>query len=275
MPAPMQSIILNVNIAPPPPPTLSVHFPALAALSRLAFGPAGGSGSTSRGDTEITATPPFLPCGQYSGDTPETAAARRQRDIIRRDHRVRERAGEEVSDTPNISQLRQGHGSGLLSSLSSALPTSQLDAAFGFTLINFEKPHTPTPVSRQHSTPTYRGRGRSNSIRSRSLSQSRPAFPIILKPYFLCNGCNYPRANRILHTEDFNRKQCSYCMDDDEVEEQDVIKQLVWCIPEDHEAPFSEFWQVEGSGDILYSVWRLPHERGIRLCPHLDSAISN
>jgi hypothetical protein len=88
--------------------TSSVHLPAPAAPSRLVFGPAGGSGSGSGGGTETTATPPFLPRGQYSGDTPETAAARRQRNIIRRDHRVREQAGKQVSDTPNISQLRQG-----------------------------------------------------------------------------------------------------------------------------------------------------------------------
>jgi hypothetical protein len=43
-------------------------------------------------------------------------------------------------------------------------------------------------------------------------------------------------------------------MDNDEVEEQDVMKQLVWCIPEGHEAPFSEFWQESGGGDILYYV---------------------
>jgi hypothetical protein len=45
----------------------------------------------------------LLPRGKDSGDTPEIAEARRQRNIVQRDHRRRQRAGEEVSPTPRLS----------------------------------------------------------------------------------------------------------------------------------------------------------------------------
>ncbi|KAK1917296.1 hypothetical protein P3342_000009 [Pyrenophora teres f. teres] len=46
---------------------------------------------------------PYRRRGQDSGDTPETAAARRARDMLMRDHRRQERRGEEVSSTSALS----------------------------------------------------------------------------------------------------------------------------------------------------------------------------
>jgi hypothetical protein len=79
--------------------------------------------------------PAFLPRGQYSGDTPKTAEARRARDVIRRNHRVRERGGEEVSQTPSIRALHRRS-----STLSPAPPTSQLQTPAPFLPYEFEEP---------------------------------------------------------------------------------------------------------------------------------------
>ncbi|KAF2832720.1 hypothetical protein CC86DRAFT_401466 [Ophiobolus disseminans] len=104
LPPAMQSSQPRLGLPPrlyvPIAPVLSasnVHYPAVAAPPTIAFGLATGRPSLTLG---------FLPRGQYSPDTPTTAAARRDRDAIRRDHRVRDRAGEEVSSTPELRQLR-------------------------------------------------------------------------------------------------------------------------------------------------------------------------
>jgi hypothetical protein len=82
----------------------------------MAFGPApspatapGPSSATAPGLSSATLLPgstQFLPRGEFSGDTPETAAARRERKAIQRDHHAAARAGEEVSPTLSLATFK-------------------------------------------------------------------------------------------------------------------------------------------------------------------------
>lgn len=51
------------------------------------------------------AIPRFFARGQHSDDTPAAAAARRARLNVQREHRRRERGGEEVSETPSLARF--------------------------------------------------------------------------------------------------------------------------------------------------------------------------
>jgi hypothetical protein len=244
------------------PPGLNVHFPAPPAPPRVAFSPAPAFTVTDDSRPSV-ATPTFLPRGQHSGDTLETATARRERDDIRRDHRVRQRAGEDVSDTPDLSELRaRAEAQATSSLLSAAPPTSQLDARSAFTPYNYELPSVPSPLFSDHTLRERARRGRRGSIQTiSSRSPSRSISPSQQLPYFLCVGCDYPRGNSHLHTEDLSGKHCDYCMDESDETEQEPMKQLVWCIPEGHEAPFEEFFSAET--DELYFVCQACQAAGV------------
>ncbi|CAE6994931.1 hypothetical protein PTTW11_00008 [Pyrenophora teres f. teres] len=97
-PAATGSTLSNINVEVPatppdfrgPPDTVTPPLQPPAPPSQ----PRGGSSVPAE---EVN---PYRRRGQDSGDTPETAAARRARDMLMRDHRRRERGGEEVSSTP-------------------------------------------------------------------------------------------------------------------------------------------------------------------------------
>jgi hypothetical protein len=170
----------------------------------------------------------FLPGGKDSGDTPRTAVARRKRDIVQRHHRCRERGGEEVSLTPGLSQFRHPYcyeepGS----PLTPPPPSSQLLTPSGVQ----SRPFPPfdedvgpndhfveSPLSRRSSMSSYRGRGRSDSVRprgspSRSSSRSRSQTPssssISPKLCFHCLNCSEERPMLVGHQ---NMELCTYCM---------------------------------------------------------------
>jgi hypothetical protein len=183
----------NPFVPPPPlanpfmrPPANPYHPPAPRAYRSLAPAPSPSvppsTPSTPAVTSEVTTGSEsvdyrFRRRGQHSRDSPATAAARREQEIIRRDHRTRGRAGEEVSSTPTLSQLRAGQDPPT-SSLSSALSSPQIDELRGFTPFSYEAPATPTPVPLERNLPSIRGRGATRSrAMSRSRSRSRSSTP--------------------------------------------------------------------------------------------------
>jgi hypothetical protein len=188
----MRSTQSNITVAPyvPIAPALlgpNVHFPTVPAPPVKAFG-SGPSTKSASGSL-----PGFLPRGAYSGDTPKTAAARRQRDTIQRDHRRRGRAGEDVSLTPDLAAFRHPYAyknTNPSSLLSEPPPTSQLFTPPSVELLGHVE---DSPLSRRPSMSSNRGRGRSNSMRSCGSSRSRtpsPSSPIAYQPVcFNCTMC--------------------------------------------------------------------------------------
>jgi hypothetical protein len=70
------------------------------STQRLASALTGSSLSTNTSSTQ----PEFLRRGRDSADTPTTAAARHQLDVIRREHRARGRDEDaDISSTPTLS----------------------------------------------------------------------------------------------------------------------------------------------------------------------------
>jgi hypothetical protein len=209
------STLSNIDVAP-----LNVHFPSVVAQPRMAFGPApspvtgpGPSSVTAPGPSSATLLPgstQFLPRGEFSGDTIETAAARRERKAIQRDHRAAARAGKEVSPTPSLATVKariaRENDPSDSSGLSDAPNTSQLQTPSGVTgrpflpfsqgtdYGSFALPLSPSPLSRSHSVSSYRGCGRSNSILSHRqswdhLRSGSPLSPILPKAHcFFCEG---------------------------------------------------------------------------------------
>jgi hypothetical protein len=96
------STLSNINVQVP------VHVPAAAPAPSAPAAPPDPMDvdpALYTGTSTTNKSINLLPRGKNSGDTPEMAEARRQRDIVRRDHRCCQRAGEEVSPTPSLSQL--------------------------------------------------------------------------------------------------------------------------------------------------------------------------
>jgi hypothetical protein len=107
--------------------------PIFAAPPPRGIAPAPSSVAPNPDPLSNPSQPRVLPRGQDSGDTPMTAAARRERDAIRRDHRVATRGGDNVSSTPPLSEVRrrivdeqQASASGQDSPLTEPPNTSQL-----------------------------------------------------------------------------------------------------------------------------------------------------
>ncbi|KAH7082828.1 hypothetical protein BKA63DRAFT_486263 [Paraphoma chrysanthemicola] len=201
------------------PPT-GLGYPAAVQASGSTL-PAQSAVQASGSTLQALSTPTplgFLPRGRDSGDTPETAAARHDRNVIQRDHRHRERAA--LSEPP---------------------ATSQLDPLSGFYPFNYEADEQPHPVLGSYELgSSYRGRGRQQGDRNRDRSSlsSRSLSPVEEKLYFLCRDCTYPRQNyHLAHST-----------------EQDELKQLVWCIPLGrHEFPLEQFFD---DNDLLHYVCR-------------------
>jgi hypothetical protein len=80
--------------------------PVAAPLATLAPAPTLRVEPSTLTRTSTSESKTFLLRGKDSNHTPETAAARTERGILQRDHRRRERGGEEASLTLGLSQFR-------------------------------------------------------------------------------------------------------------------------------------------------------------------------
>jgi hypothetical protein len=215
----------NINVAPRRlAPARNIHFPAMPAQPTMAFGPAvpptfaapppqgiAPAPSSVAPTPDPLSTPSqarVLPRGQDSGDTPMTAAARRERDAIRRDHRVATHGGDNVSSTPPLSEVRRriadeqqasasGHGSPLTkppnTSQLQTLPAVQGRPFLPFSQDPDDASFALSPFSRSNSVGSNRGRGRSNSVihLAQSRDHSRDVSPVAPKKHcWDCRGCN-------------------------------------------------------------------------------------
>ncbi|KAE8853230.1 hypothetical protein HRS9122_00222 [Pyrenophora teres f. teres] len=227
------STLSNINVAPYQPiaPAPIPRFPVAAAPARMAFGPATPSNAprpspNTESDTEIGGTA-LLRRGLDSGDTPNTAAARRELHAIRRDHRVTARAGEEPSPTPSLDEVKRRQAvegkstGGTGSPLSDPPPSSQLQTPPGVRGSAFmpynqdldDESLALPPLSSQVASP-LRGRGRSNSVagvgQSRDHSRAGSRSPSPLRPSghcFQCIGCKAYRPTDMYKDDGY----CSFC----------------------------------------------------------------
>jgi hypothetical protein len=197
-PAPPRSMAPLQPTGPPPAP---VNIPPFQPLTSL------------RSATDDPSSPVFLRRGQDSGDTPTTAAARRARDVDRRDRRHRAHE-EEVSSTPPLSEFRRRLLNAPLSSARAATTPSssqlQLDIP-PTTPYGMEDPESPSLLlHRRGSLPSIRGR-RSSQGSSRSGSRPRSLSPREEQEWFYCMSCHFPWSNYFFAEQHADGKLCKYC----------------------------------------------------------------
>jgi hypothetical protein len=215
--------------------------------------------------TSTSGSKTFLLRGKDSNDTPETAAARTERGIVQRDHRRRERGGEEVSLTPGLSQFRHPYryDEGTGSPLTPPPPSSQVltpSGVQGRPFLPFDQDvgahdyFVESPLSRRSSMSSYRGRGRSDSVRprgslsrsrSRSRSRARSRTPstssISPKLCFHCPNCCEERPMLVNHQ---NMELCTYCMLSPP--EYNRSHQLICCYPRHHIVMYADMLDEDG-----------------------------
>jgi hypothetical protein len=106
----------------------NINVQMLAAPAVLAPAPTLRVEPSTLTTTSTSESKTFLLRGKDSNDTPKTAAARTERGIVQRDHRRRERGGEEVSLTLGLSQFRHPYryDEGTGSPLTPPPPSSQV-----------------------------------------------------------------------------------------------------------------------------------------------------
>lgn len=163
----------------------------------------------------------YLQRGKDSGDTPETAAARRQRDILQRDHCRRQRGGEEVSTTPDLSQFKRPFRyddtrdpDPLPSDQQTTVPGVSSRLFLPFDQDVAEDAFAQRVFSRRASNASsYRGSGRSDSVATRR-SSSRTSSPTsLLSPKQVCFCCLACVEDRPLAFRDAVTDICQYCLD--------------------------------------------------------------
>jgi hypothetical protein len=261
------STLSNINVqAPVPVPAAApaLHTQPAPSIAAPPPNPMDFDPALHTGTSTINESINFLPRGKDSGDTPEMAEARRQRVIVRRDHRRRERGGEEVSLTPGLSQFRHPYRYEEPGSpLTPPPPSSQLLTPSGAPSRPFlpldqddgPKDHfVESPLSRRSSMSSYRGRGRSDSVRprgspsrsrSRSRSQARSRTPssssISTKLCFHCPNCSEERPMLVDHQ---NMELCTYCMLSPP--EYNRSHQLICCYPRHHIVMYADMLDEDG-----------------------------
>jgi hypothetical protein len=169
-------VALSTASIPPPPVPAPVTIPPFAAPP-----------ASLQLSEQSRLSPLFLRRGLHSGDTPLTAAARKEHDQDRRSHRHRTfRAEEDISSTPLLSEYcRRLAGP----PPSSSTPQLSIPAFTPFGLD--DEPATPSLLSRRLSLgSTYRSHG---SSRNQGETQiQRPISPQG-REWFYCTLCHFPR----------------------------------------------------------------------------------
>jgi hypothetical protein len=265
------STLSNINVQMPDAPQVSVAAP------RAPIKPAPPSHvepSTPIGTSTTGNSATFLPRGKDSGDTLETAAARRERDILQRNHRQRERGGEDVSLTPRLSQFMHPYRyDEPRSLLIPPPPSSQLLTPSGgqgqpfhpFNQDIMADDHfVESPLSRRSSMSSYCGRGRSDSVRprgspSRSRSEVRrrsPSSPNI-SPKSSCFQCSNCSEHRPVSVETPDTEGiCNYCKLKPPKYNRD--HQLICCHPRHHIVSYADLLDKDRQRHLI-----CPERRGL------------
>jgi hypothetical protein len=205
---------------PPPPVPALVTIPPFAALP-----------ASSQLSEQSELSPLFLRRGLHSGDTPLTAAARKERDQDRRSHRHRAFGAEEdISSTPLLSEYRRRLAG---PPPSSSTPQLGIPALTPFGLD--DEPDTPSPLSRRLSLgSTYRSRGSSRSPSgtrsSRNQGDTQTQRPISPqgREWLYCTLCRFPRPIELFDSvipDERYGDVCKYCYNEEfmSVEHEDQL----------------------------------------------------